>query len=332
MSAEHAQTALEAFAGWMQRTGNAGRPVADVLVEQALRLNGIQDAGQRAAAATSLFGDASRSMAAMLSLGSDGIAGLMGRARQLGGVLDANGTREADRYAAAVGRLSTAWSALKTNLGAEVIPAISAAAEAIGDAVGAVAKLNRALSSKTGFGLGSVLFGSPLISGYRALRGSRNEASETPQAGGPDRAVHSDTLAAEMRANDALLDKIRMRTAMVSEGDREQVAKAEQLVQMYREQLGLLDRRASIVSELAKRSGAADAAGRPAVDQSGRISEAGLAFQREMNALLGQEAALHAQIEQPLGRRIPAQGQPAYPQPRRQPRRRRRAQRRPLRC
>jgi len=136
-----AEEALERLG--IRLTDSAGRmrPTEDMLAEVADALAGVEDPAERVRLAFQLFDSEGVRMLDMLAEGSDGMAELRARARELGVVIDEEAARAALDFNDALTDLSKAGEGLRNTIGGALLPILTPLVTSLTDWVAA----NRAL-------------------------------------------------------------------------------------------------------------------------------------------------------------------------------------------
>ena len=98
VSIETLQTGFKGLSAWMERNGQLGRDVVDVLVEQAGAFEGMADGASKTNLAIELFGRSGMAMIPLLNQGSEALRRQMEEAKKLGVVVSSETARAAETF------------------------------------------------------------------------------------------------------------------------------------------------------------------------------------------------------------------------------------------
>lgn len=104
--------------------GNA-RPLTDVMLDFSDSLSKLPDQGQRTAYAMKLLGKGGAALLPTLQGGREEIAGMLKEFDELGGGMGPDFLKEADKADKAIGRLSLAWTGLRSRLVVKLLPTLT---------------------------------------------------------------------------------------------------------------------------------------------------------------------------------------------------------------
>ncbi|MFO1461889.1 MAG: hypothetical protein U1G08_21115 [Verrucomicrobiota bacterium] len=98
VSIETLQVGFKGLSAWMERNGQIGRDIVEVLVEQAGAFEGMADGAAKTNLAVELFGRSGLEMIPLLNQGSDALRRQMEEAKKLGVVITEDAARAAETF------------------------------------------------------------------------------------------------------------------------------------------------------------------------------------------------------------------------------------------
>ena len=98
VSVEALQVGFKGLSVWMEKNGQVGKDVVDVLVEQSAAFEGMADGAQKTNLAMELFGRSGQEMIPLLNQGSEALRRQMEEAKKLGVVVSGETARAAETF------------------------------------------------------------------------------------------------------------------------------------------------------------------------------------------------------------------------------------------
>ena len=98
VSVEALQVGFKGLSAWMEKNGQIGKDVVDVLVEQSAAFEGMADGAQKTNLALELFGRSGQEMIPLLNQGSEALRRQMEEAKKLGVVVSGETARAAETF------------------------------------------------------------------------------------------------------------------------------------------------------------------------------------------------------------------------------------------
>ena len=131
VSVESLVVGFKGLSSWMEKNGQVGRDVVDVLVEQAGTFEGLADGAAKTNLALDLFGRSGQEMIPLLNQGSDALRRQMEEAKKLGVVISGETASAAETFNDRLTTLKTRLDGITLQLTGGVLPVLLRATDTI---------------------------------------------------------------------------------------------------------------------------------------------------------------------------------------------------------